>query len=107
MVADSNRIMHEALEKIRLHGSVFWNDRWGRPSHIANDALNESNGKLPDVDIDAALAVLERHEMTIAGDSQDLYDIAPEDVLKVMAEAIAAATGCEIELADATEGRAR
>lgn len=33
-------IHREALEKIRLHGSLWWKDKWGTPAKIAHDALN-------------------------------------------------------------------
>ena len=28
-----------ALQKIRLHGSLWWKDEWGSPTDIANAAL--------------------------------------------------------------------
>jgi hypothetical protein len=32
-------VMREALDKIRLYGSPFWDEDWGTPAKIANDAL--------------------------------------------------------------------
>jgi hypothetical protein len=41
--ANAARIMREALEKLRLHGSPFWREEWGTPSHLANEALNATD----------------------------------------------------------------
>lgn len=42
-MTEAEKIMHEALEKIRLFGSLWWKDSWSPPSKIANEALNKAD----------------------------------------------------------------
>jgi hypothetical protein len=40
-------VMREALDKIRLYGSPFWDEDWGTPAKIANDALAAKTRREP------------------------------------------------------------
>ena len=41
-------IERTALEKIRLHGSMWWRDEWGTPAKVANEALLAADGEYAD-----------------------------------------------------------
>lgn len=45
-MTEAEKIMHEALEKIRLHNSLWWKYEWGSPAKIANEALLKADGKM-------------------------------------------------------------
>jgi hypothetical protein len=47
-MSPAERIMREALEKLRLHGTPWWREQWGTPAHVANEALNASDQYIAD-----------------------------------------------------------